>query len=75
MLSNMERCGAGKEAEAIDSFGVWHRFTPYSQFTKKISTSMLMVGLANGTRKEQEIHSNRHWKLNSLINRISKSSV
>ena len=67
MLSNMERYSAGTEAEAIDSFSVWHA-APYSQFMKKVSTSILMVGLANRTRKQQEIHSNTHWKLNSHTN-------
>ena len=63
----MQRYSAGTEAKAIDSFGVWHHCTIQS-----VHEEGLMVVLASGTRKQQEIHSNRHWKLNSHTNRVSK---
>ena len=64
------------QKQKLSTLSVFGIVKPYSQFTKKVSTSILMVGLANGARKQQEIHSNlRHWKLDSHTNRISKSSI
>ena len=63
------------QKQKLSTLSVFGIVAPYSQFTKKVSTSILMVGLANGARKQQEIHSNRYWKLDSHTNRISKSSI
>ena len=65
------------QKQKLSTLSVFGITAPYSQFTKKVSTSILMVavGLANRTRKQQEIHLNTHWKLNSHTNRVSKSSV
>ena len=63
------------QKQKLSTLSVFGIAAPYSQFTKKVSTSILMVGLANGARKQQEIHSNTHLKLNSHTNRVSKSSI
>ena len=40
------------EKQKLVNLSVFGIAAPHSQFTKKVSTSMLVVGLANGTRTD-----------------------
>ena len=39
------------QKQKLSTLSVFGIAAPYGQLTKKVSTSILMVGLANGTRK------------------------